>query len=96
LNLLETVLDTTQVKIVDVGIDSVDDGVFIGTVRLKQGPRVWTIDARPSDAIGLAVGAKAPIFVSTSVLRDAALNPDDLAHERGAPSERTPSYEESL
>ncbi len=96
LNLLESVLESSKIKVVEIRIDSVEEGVFIGTLRLKQGSRSWTVDARPSDAIGLALGMKAPIWVSAPVLEDAALDPHDLSRQPGSKEPATPSYEESL
>jgi bifunctional DNase/RNase len=78
LNLLEAIMDSSNVKLVDIIIDDVKGGVFLGTVRLRQQGRTFALDARPSDAIGLAVGRGAPIFVSEKVLNDAALDASRL------------------
>ena len=78
LNLLESVMSTGNIKIVEVRVDALKGGVFLGKLRLKQSGRFWEIDARPSDAIGLAVGSDAIIWVAQQVLDDASFGADDL------------------
>lgn len=78
LNLLESVLSTGRITVVEIAIDDLKSGVFLGRLRLKRDGRRWDIDARPSDAIGLAVGAGVPIFVSPKVLSGAGFDPEDI------------------
>ena len=65
--------------VVHVAIVDVKDGVFFARILLGQdGPvarKVAEVDARPSDALVLAVKAKRPVFVAKAVL-DAC---DDMA-----------------
>jgi bifunctional DNase/RNase len=55
-----------------VAVVSVSDGVFYARVLLAQdGPvarKVAEVDARPSDALVLAVKAKRPVFIARPVL----------------------------
>lgn len=101
LNLLESVMSSSNIEITEIAIDDLKGGVFLGTIALKQDSRSWRIDARPSDAIGLAVGHGAPIWVSSKVIQDAAVDPDDLESkepdgsadkEKAAPTD----YQETL
>lgn len=78
LNLLEAVLDSGKMKVIETAINDVRAGVFVGSVLVKQQGRAFALDARPSDAIGLAIGARAPIFVSKKVLDDAAIDASRL------------------
>lgn len=87
LNLLQSVLSSSKITIIEANIDALKGGVFLGKLRLKQNGRAWEIDARPSDAVGLAVGAGAAIFVSRQVLDDAAIDPMDL----DLPGDKVPS-----
>jgi bifunctional DNase/RNase len=43
------------------------------TVSVKNDANAQEIDARPSDAIALALRAKAPIYMAESVLEQAAV-----------------------
>lgn len=53
-------------------IDRVDGSTFFATVYLRCANGMFTrVDARPSDAIALAIRANAPLFVEESVLQAA-------------------------
>lgn len=96
LNLLENILRSGDIQLVEIDIDDVNGGIFLGRLALKQRGRRWHVDARPSDAIGLAVGQGAPIFVSREVMDHASVDPNDLRdpeRPKGAPAV---SYDETL
>ena len=75
-DLLRGVISAVGASVVSVGIDRVEGATFYAhvTVSCPDGRRV-DVDARPSDAIALAVRAKAPIFAESQVL-DTAAFPD--------------------
>lgn len=55
-----------------VVIDRVEDTTFFSTIYLRLANGMFTrIDARPSDAIALAVRSKAPLFVEEAVFQAA-------------------------
>ena len=58
--------------VVHVAIVDVKDGVFFARILLGQeGPvarKIAEVDARPSDALVLAVKAKRPVFIAKAVL----------------------------
>jgi RNA polymerase sigma factor (sigma-70 family) len=56
-----------------VDIARLTDEVFYATTRLRAGSQVQEVDARPSDAIGLAVVTGAPIRVAEAVLEQAGI-----------------------
>lgn len=72
-DLLDGVLLESGVELVKVQIDELIDGTFHGSVHLVHGDRVIELDARSSDAIALALGNDAPIYVATPVLDEAAI-----------------------
>ena len=55
-------------------ITELRDDTFFATLWLRQESESITIDARPSDAIALALRADCPIFVSEQVMQTAKLN----------------------
>jgi bifunctional DNase/RNase len=57
-----------------VVINELRDDTFFAVLWLKHGDEEMTIDARPSDAIALALRSDCPIYVSESVLQSAKLN----------------------
>ncbi len=54
-------------------INKVQGSTFFSQLVLKQYGRLIPLDARPSDAIALAIRQKAPIYIEESVLDQASL-----------------------
>ena len=67
--LLHNVLTDLNVKIARITITDIQDNTFYATLLLQQGNKTLTIDARPSDAIALALHVKAPVFVTKKLLK---------------------------
>ena len=57
-----------------VVITELKDDTFLAVLWLRQGDERVTIDARPSDAIALALRADCPIYVTDQVMQSAKLN----------------------
>jgi len=57
-----------------VVISELKDDTFFALLWIRQGEEQVAIDARPSDAIALALRADCPIFVSEQVMQTAKLN----------------------
>ncbi|MGA7108959.1 MAG: bifunctional nuclease family protein [Terracidiphilus sp.] len=57
-----------------VVITELRDDTFFAVLWVRQDNEPITIDARPSDAIALALRADCPIYVSEQVLQSAKLN----------------------
>jgi bifunctional DNase/RNase len=55
-------------------INELRDDTFFAVLWLRQGEETIALDARPSDAIALALRADCPIYVSEQVLQSAKLN----------------------
>ncbi len=55
-------------------ITELKNDTFMAVLWLRHGEEAVTIDARPSDAIALALRADCPIYVSEQVLQTAKLN----------------------
>lgn len=70
---------------VKVQVDDLRGDVFVGSVFVKTDGRVLQLDARPSDAIALALGSGVPIFVSKSVMLAAGVRREEI--ERGRPGD---------
>jgi hypothetical protein len=66
--LLARVLTSLGGRLEHAVVNDLRDGTFYAKLVLRQGEAVHEIDARPSDAIALAVRHKTPIFVEESVL----------------------------
>jgi bifunctional DNase/RNase len=57
------------------------DDTFFGSIVVEFNGRTMAIDARPSDALALAVRAHVPIFVNRSVMQSAGITPEDDLQE---------------
>ena len=62
-------LKKMEIKIPRIEISDLKDNTYYALITLKQGDRELTVDARPSDAVAIALRAEARIFVNESVLR---------------------------
>jgi len=61
-------------KLEKIVITELRDDTFFAMLWLRQEDELITMDARPSDAIALALRADCPIFVSEQVMQSAKLN----------------------
>lgn len=77
-DLLDAAVKKLRGSIVKVHVDAIRDGVFHGSVHIRAGRRVLRLDARPSDAIALALGNRAPIYVAQEVLDGAGVPRDEI------------------
>jgi len=67
-DLLHSILTQVQVKVKEVKIVELKDQTYYATLFLKSNKGVIEVDARPSDAIILALKSKIPIFVAAKIL----------------------------
>jgi bifunctional DNase/RNase len=73
-DLLKTVIDELGGKVTDVTVTDLDANVFYARVGMLNAQNEHVdIDARPSDAIALAIRSDVPIYVEESVLDRAAI-----------------------
>ena len=70
-DLLRNVLETLNANVQQIVINDLRDSTFFATIYVTVGGRNLTIDARPSDAIALALRTDAPILVAQTVLDQA-------------------------
>ena len=63
-------------------VSSLAEETFHATLELERDGRISNIDARPSDALALAVRTGVRIFVSTEVLERAGVEPETQVDEK--------------
>jgi bifunctional DNase/RNase len=68
MDLMGSALQELGAELVDVRVDSIRDTAYIGSLHLRQGTRWLELDARPSDAIALALAQHVPILVADPVI----------------------------
>ncbi len=67
-DLLRNILDSIEASVERVEVIDLKDNVYYANIHLFVNNRRLIIDARPSDAIALALRTDAPIFVDKKVL----------------------------
>ncbi|MGN0197148.1 MAG: bifunctional nuclease family protein [Candidatus Gastranaerophilaceae bacterium] len=84
-DLMINFIKATGYDIEKVEINDVDNETYFSTVYLsnREG-KVLEVDARPSDAIALALRAEAPIYVTEKVLMDGSVTCDAQKDEEEA------------
>ncbi|HEX9741140.1 MAG TPA: bifunctional nuclease domain-containing protein [Ignavibacteriaceae bacterium] len=86
-DLLKHITDNLGATIVEVVIDELRENTFFAKIILEVSALTNEIDARPSDAIALAVRAQAPIYVSETVMEVAAFIPSEEGEKEEADDE---------
>jgi len=76
-DLTVNLLDSIGVTIESVIISELKENTYYAIIRIQKDMETMEIDARPSDAIALAVRLGTNIFVNETVMDQAAYIPDD-------------------
>jgi uncharacterized protein len=92
-DLLKNVIGDLRGRIEKIVVSDLKENTFYALIYLTVGGEMMAVDARPSDAIALALRARAPIFVEETVIDHAKTV--DLAPEKGD-AERLQKWLESL
>jgi hypothetical protein len=70
-DLLKSVIDEFGGRLERIVVSELKDNTFYATLRLRSQRGTLTLDARPSDAIALALRSGAQIFVEEAVIQSA-------------------------
>lgn len=77
-DLMASLIRIMGARVERVTISSLREKTFYALIGVAVDDRVEEVDARPSDALNLAVRVGAPIFAAAGVVDEAASSPDDL------------------
>jgi hypothetical protein len=67
-DLVKKMLNTLHIAVKKVEVNDLRDNVYYARIHLASNESNYSIDARPSDAIALALRMSSPIFVDTKVI----------------------------
>ncbi len=97
-DLFHTILQGLNTRLEKVLVDSMSDTTFFARLYLRQQGHLIVADARPSDAVALAVKFQAPIYVAEDVLEAAGRRADFAvpAETSQPPRQREETSEEDL
>lgn len=88
-DLMVGMLNAWEITLDRVVIYTLQDSTFYAVLCLKQGDVKKELDARPSDAIALALRTNTPIWVMEEVIADASIPVDREADEAEREAFRT-------
>ena len=89
-DLLKQVLDNLGAAVMEVVIDELRENTFYAKIILEVSALTNEVDARPSDAIALAVRTQSPIYVAEKVMESAAFLPSEESGKEERISEGNP------
>lgn len=72
-DLFKNFSESYGIRIIEVNIHKLEDGVFFANIICDNGDRRMTLDARTSDAIALALRFKCPIFTTDEIVEKAGI-----------------------
>ena len=76
-DLFSTALGELDAELVKIEVVEMKDSTFFAKVVLRRDGEEVSLDARPSDAIALALRAKAPIFAADDVIEASAIRMEE-------------------
>lgn len=75
-DLLKNILNTMNARVIRVEVLALKDDVFFGNLVIESNGQTIDVDARPSDALALAVRYNVPILVAKDVMETAGIIPE--------------------
>ena len=81
-DLLAQTIEALGGRLVRVVVTDLREQTFVASLFIEHDGDTLEVDARPSDAIALAVGYRTPLFVAEEVMEKVQADPLDLASQR--------------
>jgi bifunctional DNase/RNase len=94
-DLLRNIIHDLKATVEKIVVCDLQENTFYALIHLRVNGEALAIDARPSDAIALALRTRAPIFVEESVI-DSAKTLDPSSEVGKADADRLHKWLESL
>ena len=81
-HLMASLFDVTGIKLKEVRIEACKDDIFYAVITISHGNEEHNLDARPSDALALAVLMKRPIYVADTLMErfEPAIPCEEVGH----------------
>ncbi|MBN1561886.1 bifunctional nuclease family protein [candidate division KSB1 bacterium] len=81
-DLIRNLLETLDAKVERIVVNDLRDNTYFAVLGLNMDGEFRDIDARPSDAIALALRTEAPIYVEGRVMQQAGISADHTPRSR--------------
>jgi hypothetical protein len=66
-------------RLEQVSITRVEENTYYAELRIRRGGEIFTVDARPSDSIAIALRLEAPIYASEDLLEETSIEIADAS-----------------
>ncbi len=86
-DLIVSILNNAEIQIEYITISSFKDGVFIAEIVINVNSELKVIDARPSDAIAIAIRLQKEIRISTELLNSICIDSNQIDVENSNANE---------
>ena len=93
-DLLKNIILGHESSVREVVISELHEGTFFAQIHIQSQGNSIELDARPSDAIALAIRFQAPVYVAEEVLHEAGIEADDVRQETEGKQTREPIQSE--
>lgn len=87
-DLLKATVEALGGDVVRVAVVDLRENTYYAMVVVAQGDNLIEVDARPSDAIALALRARAPVLCAESVISKAQVTPESEREASGTQAQR--------
>ncbi len=78
-DLIKIILNALNVRIPMVVVNDVKDRTYYARIVLEaDGGKIFTIDARPSDSIAIALRMNSKIYVAKNIMDEAGITPEEI------------------
>jgi bifunctional DNase/RNase len=67
-----------NIELIEIRIEDLKEGIYYSKIIAKQDQKTVEFDARPSDAIAMAVRFNTPIFTNEKIMKDSGISPSEM------------------
>ena len=80
-DLIKNILDSAELTVNKIVISDLKNNTYFATIWMKKGNKQLLVDARPSDAIAIALRVNSSIFISDTVMNKASISQSSKEEE---------------
>jgi hypothetical protein len=89
-------LESLEANVERVIINDLRDNTYYAIIQIRRKTKIYEVDARPSDAIALAVRQNVQIFIEEEVMRKGSYTAEEYPAEQPLEGRRIDSSETKL
>ena len=88
-DLLINILNAAGIEVIRVEVSAMKDNTYYALVAMRHGDKEVHVDARPSDAVAIALRAGVEILVNESIIRQVQSSSDQISAGKGAADQKS-------